>query len=110
MKVISLLLTLMISSEAFAVEIYNVGQLQIAFAEKDGFIVNRKCAKIGCMALKKARKFKDQQPSNDLLVGGKNPQAVKCKSLMEGEVVIALDGKGNEQSFCRFKDDSYLKH
>lgn len=103
-------LILFISLNVFAVEIYNFGEMKIAFAEKDGFVVNKKCAKVGCMALKKARKFKGQQASNELLVGGKNPQAVKCKSMMGGEVIIATDGKGNEQSFCRFKDDSFLKH
>lgn len=104
------ILFLLFSMNTFAVEIYNFGEMKIAFAEKDGFIVNKKCAKVGCMALKKGKQYKDKLPANMVLVGGKNPMAVRCKELMKGEVIIAVDSKGNEQSFCRFKDDSYLKH
>ena len=42
------------------------------------------------------------------LQGGANPGAVICKHLLKMEVVIGKDKKGNENSFCKFKDGSYI--
>ena len=41
------------------------------------------------------------------LKGGVNPGAMICRSV-SGELTILKDAKGNENSFCRFGDDSLV--
>lgn len=106
-KFLALLLTFNVCAE---VEVYRLGNLQVAFSEVDGFLVNRSCAKFGCTALRKAKKSKEKFPRESSLAGGKNPAAVKCKEILEGTVVIGTDRKGNEQSFCSFRDGSYIRN
>ncbi len=95
-------------SFASKVLIYRFGTLKVGFVEEDGFRVNKGCKEKKCQALIQALKFKDAQLAPDLLQGGKNPSSVKCKQLMGGKILIGLDENGNEQSVCRFSDDSYL--
>lgn len=40
--------------------------------------------------------------------GGANPGAVLCARKLGGKVVIGVDEKGNQQSFCLFSDQSYV--
>jgi len=40
--------------------------------------------------------------------GSLNPGSVICKSITGGTVVLGLSEKGNENSFCRFKDGSMV--
>ncbi|MFP5386476.1 MAG: hypothetical protein ACLGHN_10385 [Bacteriovoracia bacterium] len=96
-------------SFAAPMKTYTFGKMTVSFGEVDGFIVNRSCVKKGCEALTKARKFKGKSVPSELLSGGKNPRAVKCKHLLGGKVIIGTDLKGNEQSFCFFPDESILK-
>jgi len=88
---------------------YRIGPLTVFFHEVDGLWVNKSCQNDKCQALAMGKKFLKSKIPSDLLVGGKNPFAVRCKTLMGGKVSIALDKSGNEQSLCRFSDDSFLK-
>lgn len=88
---------------------YQFGKAIVAFKQLNGFTVNRDCNSEQCMAIKKAQEHYSTPLSNELLVGGKNPNSVRCKHLMHGKVIIGLDMDGNEQSFCHFSDGSYLK-
>jgi hypothetical protein len=108
MKVFLLLFLFSSLSFAGAPSIYSIGELSIAFAEVDGLKVNRGCLEKKCLALERGRKFRTSKVSKKDLDGGKNPHAVKCKTLLGGEVVIGLDRRGNQQSFCQFSDQSYL--
>lgn len=45
---------------------------------------------------------------NDLLSGGKNPGSVLCKESVKGKVYILKNAKGDENSFCRFADGSFV--
>lgn len=89
--------------------VYYFGADAVAFERVDGFLVNRGCLKKECLALKNGRQYKDHSPSPQELSGGKNPAAVKCKTVMSGTVVIGTDGEGHQQSFCVFSDQSYLR-
>ncbi len=39
--------------------------------------------------------------------GGKNPGSMAC-TLLKGEVLIAADDEGNQNTYCRFKDHSIV--
>lgn len=84
------------------------GGFIVSFSTVEGFIVNSLCADGPCEALKKAKQFQKSKVSPDLLHGGKNPGAQKCKNILGGTVIIGQDFEGNEQSVCKFKDGSYL--
>jgi hypothetical protein len=101
---------LLVINFAFAskVYIYRFGTMSVGFVNEEGFLVSKGCKQKKCQALLKALQFKDSQLPAELLQGGKNPSSVKCKELMGGKVLIGLDEKGNEQSACRFDDDSFL--
>lgn len=60
-----------------------------------------------CQALKKLDEAKLSLLSEEDRQGGKNPGAQICKKL-GGKVFIARDPEGNQNSFCRFKDDSLI--
>lgn len=90
--------------------IYHISSLSILFEEKDGFYINASCLEKKCEALEKATSFKSQEVPSNLLLGGKNPSAVKCTHLLKGKVVIATDDEGHQQSLCHFSDDSYLQN
>lgn len=89
--------------------LFTLGQTSIVFAKIDGFIVNKSCGE-SCKALVNAKESGSKQVPSELLVGGKNPAAVRCKHFMEGTVIIGVDKEGNEQSFCKFSDGSYLNN
>jgi hypothetical protein len=40
--------------------------------------------------------------------GGTNPGSGVCQQRLQGQVFVARDQAGNEQSFCRFADGSFL--
>lgn len=87
---------------------YRIGDLTVIFHKVDGLWVNKSCEDNKCLALAKGKKESNSKISPDL-VGGKNPFAVRCKTVMEGKVLIGLDKAGNQQSLCHFSDDSFLK-
>jgi hypothetical protein len=99
------LISLSVSAED---QIYSFGELKVVFIKIDGVIVNRSCKNKKCEAFQKSLNFSKTPLSPALLIGGKNPSAVRCKELMGGEVIIGTDRSGDEQSVCQFKDGSYL--
>lgn len=109
MKKLIMLVLLMTSLNALADEVFYFGNLVVVLGKVDGITVNRGCVNRDCLAYKKYFEFKDQKVSAKDLVGGKNPKAVKCKTLMEGRVLIGQDKEKNQQSFCAFSDDSFLR-
>ena len=109
----SLLITLLLTLFSLIVfaaspRIYKFGELMVSFVDVDGFVVNGSCEDKMCEAYKMAKKFSGKSVSPTLLEGGKNPSSVKCKTMMDGRVVFGVDMEGHEQSFCLFKDESYL--
>lgn len=109
LNMIVVFLFAMSSAFAEAILVYRVGNFHVAFVKIDGLVVNQSCADKKCLAYKKGIQFKSATVPNELLHGGKNPQAVKCKALLGGKVLIGRDPLNNEQSFCVFSDDSYLR-
>jgi hypothetical protein len=110
MKKKTLFFFLLLSVSAFSKSpiIYFIGTDAIAFEKVGDELVSKKCANKKCEAYKNALKFKKTELNPEWLVGGKNPKSVKCSRVLGGEVLIAEDIKGNQQSVCRFKDNSFL--
>ena len=106
-----LFLIFFISSSAYSEEqfMYAFGKLKVIFHNVNGFVVNKNCKDMSCLALSKGQGYRKIKLTPKLLLGGKNPNAVKCKVLMKGKVHIGLDKNKNQQSFCVFTDGSYLK-
>ncbi len=111
MKKFFLMLILFNANVAFGKNfvIYSFGELKVVFHQVNGEWVNKSCRDENCLALKMARLFKDAPLAPSDLMGGKNPRAIKCKLVMKGKVIIGLDKNRNQQSFCKFSDDSFLK-
>ncbi len=108
MKHFILLLLILRTADAKPEMIYRFGNMSMLFHSVEGIVVNRSCEASTCLALEQAKRHQEAELSADLLLGGKNPSAVRCKELMGGKVLIGVDMEGNEQSFCVFKDGSYL--
>lgn len=105
-----ILLLLILISSAIAADklILRIADLHLQFQKVDNIFVNGSCVDKKCEAYKKSKAFEKKEVSPELLSGGKNPSSVKCRTLLNGKVVIAKDQEGNEQSLCWFSDDSYL--
>jgi hypothetical protein len=92
------------TTSAYGDETYRLGRSMLSMKSVDGILVNLSCEDKKCEAYKKSLEFRSQT----IFEGGRNPFAVKCKKLMKGEVMIAVDLDGNEMSLCSFKDGSFL--
>ncbi len=90
-------------------QVYHIGNLTVLFHKVEGLWVNKSCENAKCLALSKGKKELNTKIPSELLVGGKNPYAIRCKTVMGGKVLIGLDKNGNQQSLCHFSDDSFLK-
>lgn len=88
--------------------VLSFGEFKVIFTMVDGVYVNRSCKDKKCEAYQKFKSLYHKPISPDLLNGGKNPSAVRCKEVMQGEVLIGRDRQGHDQSACRFKDGSFL--
>lgn len=108
MKILILLLSISYSWGASSFKTYHIGNLMVIFHKIDGNWVNKSCVDNDCQALAMGKKYRESNVPVELLRGGKNPFAVRCKTVMKGNVLIAVDKKGNEQSLCHFPDDSFL--
>lgn len=98
-----------LAAHASDIEVYRFGTTIVAMKQVEGFLVNKSCDVPSCQALKKGKEFGDADLEEEWMVGGLNPFSVRCTKLMGGDVVVGADNKGNQQSFCLFKDDSYLR-
>ncbi len=88
--------------------IYFIGTQSIVFEKVEDVFITKKCSDKKCEAYINSKKYKDAKLDPSWLMGGKNPNSVKCSRVLGGEVLIAEDIKGNKQSVCRFKDNSFL--
>lgn len=68
--------------------------------------VNEKCSKPSCIALAVFKKYSSLDCSKFLFFNDKNPANIICLEHLNGEIDIGQDLKGNEISFCFFKDKS----
>lgn len=107
--IILILLASLSFSWASEFKSYHIGNLLVVFHKVDDLWVNKSCENDKCLAFSMGKKHMNSKVSSDLLIGGKNPFAVRCKTVMKGKVHIGLDKSGNEQSLCHFSDDSYLQ-
>jgi hypothetical protein len=87
---------------------YSIGDEVIIIKKVGKLMVNKSCENKKCDAYKNGISLKSYNPPPKELEGGKNPLSVSCKNKFSGKVVIAKDLKGNGQSLCQFKDQSYL--
>lgn len=105
-------LLIILSSLSFADEAkitYEIGNSIIFFARNENMIINKSC-KSDCLAYKKGKIADSFKVDSKDLVGGKNPASVRCSKYLGGVVVIGKSEEGHQQSFCYFKDESYLKN
>ncbi len=107
-KLLALTLALLFSVPGLA-DVYVFGETYVKFRTVDGVTVNRSCRGPGCRAYDGGLVLLTVLDKSAVAPGGKNPCAVACKKDLGGLVVIGRDLGGNEQSFCYFKDESYLR-
>lgn len=92
------------SSQSHAEYFIDGKVLHLDTFEKDRLLISKKCAK-KCKAYKawqSAAKIKKIET-----YGGQNPGSVICKSV-GGVSVLAIDQDKNQNSFCKFNDDSVV--
>lgn len=70
-------------------------------------VVSKNCEKgpSSCVALKNLPQATAEL--NDMNDGGRNPGVPICRRL-KGSVVLGQTPQGDQQSFCRFTDESYI--
>jgi hypothetical protein len=71
--------------------------------------VNESCSQT-CDALRAVDQMAKMSARAINVAGGVNPGSWRCKMLAHGNVFIAQDEAGNQQSFCRFKDASFVNN
>lgn len=106
-----LFLSLIFSSTAFAkVEVWKMGEHFLEFKrdEKSGVLISKNCENKSCEALAFLKKVSLKNLSANKFSGGKNPGAVLCHESKNAEVVFLKDLEGNDNSFCYFKDKSFV--
>ena len=61
-----------------------------------------------CQALKAVDRVNQSRDRKEPNLGGRNPRAWRCSNLAGGVVAILADDKGNQNSYCVFKDQSMV--
>lgn len=91
-------------------EVWKLGGHNLVFTrdEKNSLLISKSCESKDCIANSFLKKVSYKSLSSEKLSGGKNPGAVLCHESKIGEVVFLQDAKGNDNSFCLFKDDSMV--
>ena len=89
---------------------WKVGQtyLHTIQVPKAGWILNSDCDK--CKALEGARIASLKSIKKEARSGGKNPGSLICASFEKTEIFLALDKFGNQMTFCRFSDQSFISN
>ena len=108
--IITIIVTAFISLPALATETFKVDGVRTQFySNKEKRItVNDVCkTQKTCMALQVLNKVSKNSLNAGDLYGGANPGPLLCLQV-KGEVVMGEDLKGNQNSFCRFKDGSIV--
>ncbi|HAZ13667.1 MAG: hypothetical protein A2X86_16295 [Bdellovibrionales bacterium GWA2_49_15] len=108
--VLTLLISLASASGAMVEEMafINGKTIPLFVDQAAGLIIDRYChktrGKFDCQAVKALEKAS----LRDVIIdGGANPGAVVCLKL-GGQVVLSVDVKKNETSYCQFKDGSLV--
>lgn len=93
-------------------QIWSMGQNHYIFFvdQESKTLISKSCVdkKKDCMALKEKSLPRHMVFSKDQLSGGKNPASLICSIAHHGEVLVLKDLKGNENSFCLFKDNTII--
>ncbi len=112
--ILSMLLFLTITY-AKETETYSIYGKKVAFIfDKNAKIrisqncLRKKQKKYNCIAFKKIKESTRQGIDQKYFKGGANPGAVICRRKLKGTVVLGYDANKNQNTFCKFKDNSYL--
>ena len=104
------LFSLFAQADTFSKKILKVGPHHFSVVEvRPSVWVNEDCTKT-CDALKAVDQLSKMSPVEMNVAGGVNPGSWRCKMMAHGNVFIAQDDAGNQQSFCRFKDASFVNN
>lgn len=109
MKLLIILVFFYSLSLSASTEIWKLGGefIEMKRDEKSGLLLSSSCHQ-KCEAWKFLKKASLKNLSSEKLSGGKNPGAVLCHDEKSAEVVFLKDLKGNDNSFCLFKDKSFV--
>jgi len=83
------------------------GKKRVAFVEKrdENIVISRGCEAGSCDARRALEKVRIQSLSQ--ASGGAEPGAILCQEV-DGQVVKGSDARGNQASFCEFRDKSMV--
>jgi putative hemolysin len=93
-------------------EIFTIANKKITFTHypEERITISEKCASLEknvfCKNIDFLKTLHDQKLATNLEIapGGANPGAVVCNQVLKGIVVMGVDEKGNENSFCKMPD------
>jgi putative hemolysin len=92
--------------------IFKFGNKNIEFIVQNKLVISKNCSQISppakCMATKSIMNVSFLAINR--MEGGVNPGARICKMQAGGHVLLGVDSKGNEMTFCRFADDSLISN
>lgn len=93
-------------------EIWSEGNLYYPFMvhPESKALLSKTCAEStnGCQALRAVKNKLKISFTEAQLSGGKNPSSLVCSIGHKGQVLILVDSKGRENSFCKFPDQSIV--
>lgn len=101
------------NSSAQAKSIFTIENKKVTFLEieKENLTLSKNCQSgvgLRCAAYTAFLRKSNVALTQEDLIGGKNPGSVKCRRL-GGTVVIGKDSRQNENSFCKFEDNSFVE-
>lgn len=111
MKFKTTLLFFVFINNLFASEvIWKAGKQFVSLYEdkETNLLYSSACYKSKCDALTLSKNLSWNKMSEDSTLGGKNPGAVLCKEVLKQNIVYMKDLRGNENTFCLFKDKSFI--
>jgi hypothetical protein len=71
-------------------------------------LISLNCKTNKCFAYKALNNQSKNKLTEKELEGGKNPGAVICKKIFNGNILILRDKLQNENAFCKFSDGSIV--
>ncbi len=89
-------------------EVWKVGDTYLALIARGHLLYSESCENFSCEALKVASKLSLKNLKTLNTSGGKNPGATLCAEHLKEILVTLKDLRGNENSFCLFKDQSFI--
>lgn len=90
--------------------LWKSGNVFVAVYEdkKTNLLYSSVCQKSKCEALELTKDLSWKTLPQDATAGGKNPGAVLCKEVLKQNIIYLKDLSGNENTFCLFKDKSFI--